>query len=217
MSRMNAVQRHLLASVACTLTDRTVHVWQIDYRRAQRREPLVATLAAYLEIDAMEVRLVEGEYGRPVLAAEHVTTLDFNWSHSGDRALIAIARGIAPGIDIERVRARPRALLVADRYFRSDEIAMLTALSEAQRSLAFLQLWTAKEAVLKALGRGIAFGLDRLEIAHAERGPTLRWLDGEDTAQWQLHRVDVGEGYLGALAWRGGTRGVSVRTLEAAA
>src|SRR3546814_6405959 len=61
---------------------------------------------------------------------------------------------IVPGIDLERQRPRARALEIAERYFSADEAAALAALPAADRSVAFLELWTAKEAVLKALGRG---------------------------------------------------------------
>lgn len=211
---MEVVEHAGLAAVAETLTEDAVHVWLISYTRELRRLPLVKILAAYLRVEAVDVDLVDGEFGRPALALRHGRSLDFNWSHSGDRALVVVAHGMAPGIDIERLRDRPRALQVADRYFRPDETARLAALPDADRSLAFLRLWTAKEAVLKALGRGIAFGLERLEIDPDHAGPTLRWLDGEDATQWQLHRLDVGAGYLGALAWRGESRPVDCRILQ---
>lgn len=215
---MGDIERQLVKAMAeapLTLTDDSIHVWQINYRREQRREPLCAMLAAYLDLDVRDVTLVEDEFGRPALHADHHSALDFNWSHSGDQALVAIAVGVAPGIDIERMRERPRALQLAERYFRPDEISMLTALSDAERSLAFLRIWTAKEAVLKALGRGIAFGLDRLQISGEAGGPTLLWMDGDDSSKWQLHRVEVGGGYLGALAWRGNTRIVHRWSLNA--
>lgn len=212
---MRSIEQPALAAVAETLMEDAVHVWRIDYRRELRRGPLLDVLAAYLAIDAAGVTLIDGEFGRPALSPVHGTALDFNWSHSGEQALIAIARGTAPGIDIERVRDRPRALQVAERYFLPREIAMLAALPQSRRSCAFLQLWTAKEAVLKALGRGIAFGLERLEIGGDDAQPALLRLDGEDATQWQLHRLAVGEGYLGALAWRGSPRAIECRILQA--
>ncbi len=67
-----------------------------------------------------------------------------------------------------------------------------------------MRLWCAKEAVLKAHGRGIAFGLERLEFT----------ADGEDwalsacdpalgvPADWTLHVFAPAPGYLATLAWR---------------
>nr|WP_049621293.1 4'-phosphopantetheinyl transferase superfamily protein [Frateuria defendens] len=201
------------AKVAETLGDDEVHVWRLAYDRHQGREPLRAVLAAYLDCPPHAVQLTQSEYGRPALAAEHGGTLDFNWTHSGDQALIALARGIAPGIDLERLRPRPHALDIARRFFHAEEAANLIGLDPAQRDAAFLRLWTAKEAVVKALGRGLAYGLHRLSIALLPQGLVLRVLDGDDPARWQLHELALDEAHVAALAWRGGARTVRCWTL----
>jgi 4'-phosphopantetheinyl transferase len=192
-----------------------VHVWQLAYDHRQGRAPLLGVLAAYLGVPREAVVLGEGEHGRPRLGAGGAEGLDFNWSHSGDRALIAIARGIGPGIDLERLRERPRALEIARRYFSAEEVAWLEALPPPRRSAAFLELWTAKEAVLKALGRGLAFGLHRLSIASGATMLQLRHLEGEDPAGWQLHRLAVDPAHAAALAWCGAPRQVRRWTLAA--
>ena len=97
-----------LVDAAANLGDGVIHVWHLGFQRSQGRDPLRRTLAAYLGIDANEVALVEGAHGRPQLDQRHGSELDFNWSHSGNHALIAIARGIMPGIDVERRRPQPR-------------------------------------------------------------------------------------------------------------
>ena len=80
-----------------------IHLWRIRYAMSQGRAPLVALLAAYLDIPAGEVSLLEDPRGKPRLAVASVEShLEFNWSHSGDYALIALARGCALGVDIER-------------------------------------------------------------------------------------------------------------------
>jgi 4'-phosphopantetheinyl transferase len=173
---MIAMHAPTLANLAGHLRDDEIHVWHLAYRREQGRAPLRRVLAAYLGIDADAVTLVDGEHGRPALATSHDQSLGFNWSHSGDQALIALGRHVMPGIDVERRRERPRALEIAQRYFSIDEAATLATLPAVDRSTAFLELWTAKEAVLKALGRGIAFGLHRLSIASTMPGSCSGWL-----------------------------------------
>ena len=166
-----------------------------------------AVLSAYLGMAADDIVLHEAEHGRPSLAAGHESALGFNWSHSGGHALIAVGRRVTPGIDIECQRARPRALEIAQRYFTREEASSLEALAVEDRHAAFLELWTAKEAVLKALGRGLAFGLHRLNI-EARRDGTLGLghLEGEDRAAWQLERLSPGPSLVAALAWRGDPR-----------
>jgi 4'-phosphopantetheinyl transferase len=210
---MIATPVRTLAKLAEPLRDDEIHVWRLDYRKAQGRAPLRGVLAAYLGIEPAQVMLTDGEFGRPALAITHDPSIGFNWSHSGTHALVAVARRIAPGIDLERRRPRERALEIAERYFSADESAHLATLPVEQRSAAFLELWTAKEAVLKALGRGIAFGLDRLSIASAAGDLRLQRLEGEDAGAWQLQRLDVDPGLIAALAWRGGERRIRLGTL----
>jgi 4'-phosphopantetheinyl transferase len=210
---MTATHDRALANVAEHLRDDEIHVWRLDYRQQFGRAPLRTVLAAYLGIDAAEVVLVDGEHGRPELAMGHQPALGFNWSHSGGHALIALGRRVAPGIDLERKRPRARALEIAERYFSADETAALAALPASERSVAFLELWTAKEAVLKALGRGIAFGLDRLSIASAGNQLRLRRLEGDDVDAWQLRRLAIAPELIAALAWRGDERRIRLGTL----
>ncbi|MHB1058540.1 MAG: 4'-phosphopantetheinyl transferase family protein [Rhodanobacter sp.] len=211
--RMIATSIRTLANVAEHLRDDEIHVWRLDYRQARGQAPLRAVLAAYLGIEPAQVTLTDGEHGRPALAAAHDPSIGFNWSHSGTHALVAVARRIMPGIDLERLRPRGRVLEIAERYFSADEAAHLAALPTAERSAAFLELWTAKEAVLKALGRGIAFGLHRLSIASAAGRLQMQRLEGEDIHAWQLQRLDVDPGLVAALAWRGGERRIRLGRL----
>lgn len=200
-------------AIAAQLDDETLHVWQLAYDPGRGRAPLIALLAGYLGVPAGAVQLTEGPHGRPQLGPAHGDILDLNWSHSGGCALVAIGRGVAPGIDVERRRPRPRALELAQRYFHPAETAWLAAQPIDRREEAFLALWTAKEAVLKALGRGLAFGLHRLEIGLETAVPQLRQLAGDDAATWQLHALDAGPAHVAALAWRGPPRNIRYRIL----
>ncbi|WP_445145370.1 4'-phosphopantetheinyl transferase family protein [Dyella sp. Tek66A03] len=200
--------------VAERLGDDEIHVWRLAYDHHQGRAPLLAMLGAYLGVPAAAIELEESTHGRPLLApALHDGAFAFNWSHSHDQALIAIARGIVPGVDLERLRAHPRALPIARRYFSPEEAAGLEALPDALRDRAFLELWTAKEAVLKALGRGLAFGLHRLSIGGLPEAPVLGRLEGHDAGQWQLHRLALDHQHVGSLAWQGEPRRIRLWTL----
>lgn len=215
--RQHALMRTTLgqdvAGIAACLDNDVIHVWLLDYRRELQRGPLKALLGVYLGLPADDVILRDDEHGRPELAAPWNSLLQFNWSHSAGRALIAVARGITPGIDIERIHARPRALDIAERFFHPKETAALIALGELQRERAFVQLWTGKEAVVKALGRGIAFGLQRFCLSVAPAPVQVLWLDGEDAAQWQLRALDTDALHVASLAWRGPPRTIAMWTL----
>jgi 4'-phosphopantetheinyl transferase len=201
------------AQLAAELGDEDIHVWRLAYGHHQGRQPLLAMLGVYLGVSPADVVLETSEHGRPALTGSHRDVLSFNWSHSHDQALIAVARGVLPGVDLERMRAHPKAVPIARRYFSPDETAALEALPPEQRDRAFLELWTAKEAVLKALGRGLAFGLHRLSIAASGDLPVLHRLDGDEANQWQLHRLILDDAHVGSLAWRGAPRRIRQWTL----
>lgn len=200
--------------VASRLDDRSVHLWRIPYASSQRRAPLVALLAGYLGIPETAVTLHEDARGKPYLATStnmrgDGSPLEFNWSHSGDYALIALSRRGAVGIDIERLGKNLRAIEIARRFFDTGEADVLAALDPDVRDPAFIGLWCAKEAVLKAVGEGLSFGLARLAFAHvsdadwdlATADPAL----GE-VRDWQVSGFDPAPGYRGCVAWRGGSR-----------
>lgn len=212
-ARMKTNQDQDVAGIARTLGPHQLHVWRLRYDRARRRERLCAVLGAYLDLPPDAVVLVDGEHGRPELAPPLDRSLRFNWSHSGDAALIAVARDCAPGVDIEKLRPRPRAMQLAERFFDPAEIAALKALNRSDQERAFLQLWTAKEAVLKALGRGIAFGLNRLRLQVPPAPSRLLWLDGDEALQWHVRTLSPGNGYVASVAWRGHARQIGCWTL----
>lgn len=184
-----------------------VHLWRLPYARGMGRQPLLALLAAYLDGDPGPLELRDDEHGKPYLfvRGEADRTLQFNWSHSGDLAVVALARDVTPGVDIEQVREGVKSLDIAQRFFAPDEAQALAACGEGERDALFFGLWCAKEAVLKAVGRGLAFGLER--VAFASRGGhwrPARFDEGAgDPADWQVHAFSPGSGYAGALAWSG--------------
>ncbi|WP_123770092.1 4'-phosphopantetheinyl transferase family protein [Vulcaniibacterium tengchongense] len=171
----------------------------------QPAEPLArAWLAAQLGASAERLPLQRDGRGRPRLQPPWADW-DCNWSHSGEALAVALGRDVEVGIDLERLRPRARALELAARFFAAEEVAWLhQAPSAAVRDHAFLRLWCAKEAVLKAHGHGLAFGLHRLRFA--DGGGALRLVACDPAlgrpADWRLVELRPAPEYLGALAWR---------------
>lgn len=167
-------------------------------------EPVArAWLGTRLGLPADALPILRDTRGRPHLD-EPFRGYDCNWSHSGEGLLVTLGQGLQVGADLEWLRPRRRALALAERYFTADETRWLADLDPVRRERTFLRLWCAKEAVLKAHGHGLAFGLDR--IAFGERDGTLHLL-GCDPAlgraqDWSLREIEPAPGYIGALAWR---------------
>lgn len=205
-----------------------IHLWLWDLidpipprvlTRLARRE-LLRLLTAYANSDTPPV-IEQGEHGKPF-----VTTAGFphfNVSHSGNRVAFGFCHEQELGVDIERasLRRNHSALDLARRFFAAEETAALAQLNDASCERAFLQLWTCKEAVLKALGHGLSFGLDRLRFTLGSNGEPQSLLSIAETAgnpaDWQIHRFDAGSEHIGSLAWRGPPRAIRTYRLDAQA
>ncbi|TWH99943.1 4'-phosphopantetheinyl transferase [Luteimonas cucumeris] len=129
---------------------------------------------------------------------------DASWSHSGEGLLVALGQDIELGVDMEWRRPRPRALELAQRYYAEVETQWLSTLDTTACEETFLRLWCAKEAVLKAHGHGLAFGLHRLAFAAHAQGLAMTACDPALglPSDWRLHEFEPAPGYLAAIAWR---------------
>ena len=98
-------------------------------------------------IPPAQQHFTENPWGKPLLADRG--DLWFSLSHSGHWAVCAVS-DTPVGVDVELPRCTPA---VAGRYFHPDELT-------AWDSIFLTRLWTAKEAFVKALGRGLTIHLD---------------------------------------------------------
>lgn len=186
--------------------------WEGSPHAVAESPQLRALLAAYLACAPADLRIVRDEHGKPRLLG---AALQFNLSHSGGRLLVGVSCEHPLGVDLEVARRERPVLELARRWFAPAEAAALAALAEADRQAAFLRLWSCKEAVLKALGRGISFGLDRVVFDLTAPGEIqrLQQLDGEPTPSvWRIVGLRPATGCVGALAWRGPERPIRAWT-----
>ena len=119
-------------------------------------------LAEYLQKPAGGLNIQRNEYGKPYLV--DFPQLSFNLSHSRNEIALAVTEQALLGVDIEVIQDRPGLEGLAGKCFTAKEQRYWQSLSEAQKTACFYQFWTAKEAFVKAVGRGIALGLRRVEI-----------------------------------------------------
>lgn len=166
-------------------------------------EPVAsAWLAEQWEMDVAALPLRRDTRCRPRMIAP-MEGFDASWSHSGDRLLVTCGEGLRLGCDLERLRPRPNARALARRYFHANEQAWLDQLTDDEVETAFLRLWCAKEAVLKAHGHGLSFGLGRLRFVDDEDG--LRLADCDPAlgrpADWRLQELAPAPGFIAAIAW----------------
>jgi len=141
-----------------------------------------------------EPRIVAGENGKPWLP--DAPQWQFNLSHSRGLALLAVARGVEVGVDVEYIRAHLDWEAIAERFFPPAAAAEFFRAPEADRDREFFRQWTRLEATWKALGVGL-YGADR-EL----EGP------------WTVTELDLGSGIAGAAAARAESVRVELRDFE---
>lgn len=172
-------------------------------------------LASYLGATPASLTFGTDTHGKPFLdAPAHGRSLRFSLSHSGDLALVAVSLGREVGVDVEQVRPRVDLEGFAARYFSPRERDALARVPPGDRLHAFLEIWTLKEAYLKACGDGLVRALDAFDVTVDEapsRLAAVRDRPGEE-ARWTLQRVEVGEDFAAALAVEG--RGWQLRQLD---
>ena len=134
---------------------------------------LRATLARYT---TARLDFALRERGKPYLP--FAPEIGFNLSHSHEMALIAVARGVEVGVDIEKLRPIPQYAAIAERFFPPDAEPPT---DEAD----FFRRWTRIEALLKARGVGLYGGSQ------------------DASGEWSTQEIAVGEGFAGAVAAAG--------------
>lgn len=189
-------------ALAATLTA-TEQDWAARLAAGGPRERFVAgraflrrLLSERLGVAPAEVPLRSGPGGKPELAVAGPPPFHFSVSHAGAVVLVALASGPV-GIDLEGPRQLRRALEVAARTFARSELELLARLPSVARPRRFLEIWTAKEAVLKACGEGLP-GLWGIEVTPGPDGAICG--AGTADARWAVRTFEPAPGYVAAVA-----------------
>lgn len=142
-------------------------------------------------------------HGRPMVRDGNV---DISVTWVGRWGLIALA-DCRLGIDAELLRVAPKPVTSA---LSPSEVAALATLSGRDRTHNFLRLWTAKEAVAKADGRGLTLPLPLLDVAPViPHGQTTVAVDGTN---WHVVVLDhtFPDGEEAAFAIATGSKRVNI-------
>lgn len=129
-------------------------------RSALRRDLARIILAKQLGLAPDSVRIEHEPGGRPLIAAPFGSGLQISLATRAGLVALALAHGPV-GVDVEQVDPASQPPLAA---LHPTEQAMLLALPPPARPLAFAQLWSAKEAYVKALGTGFRRAPDSFEV-----------------------------------------------------
>jgi 4'-phosphopantetheinyl transferase len=164
-----------------------------------------AALSRCGDLAPAQWRFQEGAGGKPSVAADAGSpSLIFNLSHTHGLVACAIAAGGDVGIDVEGIDRRVGAEEVAARFFSSLEQADLARCPASERAKRFFDLWTLKEAYIKALGRGLSHSLSTFGFALNEPG-SIGFMPPPDVdiAMWQFALFEPTDRHRMAVALRG--------------
>jgi 4'-phosphopantetheinyl transferase len=155
------------------------------------RGSLRLLLAAYTGRDPAGLVLQAEAHGKPFLEGDD--SVAFNVSHSGEWVVLAFAKRCRLGVDIERLRSDRDMTGIAERFFSPEEMELVARSGDPQRT--FFQVWVRKEALVKAHGQGLSFGLSRFSVPIADgRLPEKgRW------NEWSFYGLEAGSRYASAV------------------
>ncbi len=150
------------------------------FRSATHRDAFVAShvalrriLAARLNAQPRDLRFEHGRWRKPRLAAPF-GELQFNLSHSGGWALVALTEACPLGVDVECLTAEP-PYDIAPQVFSPGEMALLRDVDHASgRAALFYALWCRKEALAKGLGVGFGEDARMLDVSGGIETPQAR-------------------------------------------
>jgi len=179
-------------------------VFERDRRRyLNGRAALREILAGYVGRAPERIEFRVNSYGKPSTGR-----VFFNVSHSHELAMIAVSRTREVGIDVERIDEKFMRENIAERFFSPGEVSGLLSVTLRERSGAFFNCWTRKEAYVKARGVGLSLALSSFEVSLAP-GEPARFLRG--AGDWSIEALETKSGYAAAVVAQGAENPIESR------
>jgi len=155
------------------------------------RSMLRQILSFYVNKPANEIMFSYNEHNKPGISYPLHTPVQFNLSHSDDRLLIAVTNDVAIGVDIEKIKNTYNPA-VAARFFSPQEQEALA--SSTEPTVLFYQIWSRKEALIKALGKGLFSPPANFSVPGEQQIITL------ENSDWSVLSLTIDQHYAAALA-----------------
>jgi len=133
----------------------------LQQKYIKTRGILRQVLGSYLNIKPQKISIQIAEYGKPFIEGAE---LFFNLSHTGNKLVLAVSNTGEVGVDLEQYKQRHNLIGLVKKCFSALEQDYWLGLPESQKVIQFYRFWVRKEAFVKAVGRGIAVGLNQCEV-----------------------------------------------------
>jgi 4'-phosphopantetheinyl transferase len=139
------------------------------------RATLRQTVSKHLNISAEKIKFKYAKFGKPeIITAQNKQNIQFNISHSENIALIAICKNKHIGIDIEQVRDLKDYQKISERFFSKKENQAVLKEPIKNQIKTFFQIWTRKEALIKASGKGLFQNLNSFSTIYSKNAKTKK-------------------------------------------
>ena len=126
-----------------------------------------------------------------------------SFSSSGSTASACASLNYHVGIDVEKIRPIENVSQLAQRFFTPEEAASITKCARNEQETHFLHLWTAKEAGLKAIGKGIVSGLNNFVVTHINNIYAIEMVDKfQGPSPWTLRYLELLPQHIVAVVHR---------------
>ncbi len=124
-------------------------------------------LAHYLQLSPQEISFITRPGGKPILSPTlHPHPISFNISHSGETVLVGVSADAEIGVDVEVIRPFDNFMEIAEKYFHPEETLTISNMPQNMHLNKFYEIWTQKEAAVKALGIGLACPLNHFKVSN---------------------------------------------------
>jgi 4'-phosphopantetheinyl transferase len=167
---------------------------------------LRSILSSYVGLGPEAWRFEANPWGRPRIANPGTPSeLLFNLSHKPGFVTCLVGSGRDLGVDVEDLSVnRPCLLRIAERFFSPSEAAGLRALPVELQTHRFYELWTLKEAYIKARGVGLTLGLSKFSFSVEGDRAIVRFDPGfdDDPGTWDFRLFRLRSPHLISTAVR---------------
>ncbi len=196
----------------------------------QRRGIMRMILGNYLGLLPDELEFTQNRFGKPSLTGNlQAGGLTFSLTHSGFHMALAVGRNRALGVDLELHRDNVDHVGLSQSFFaQADVDAIQRPELPAAQLLRFYEIWTSKEAYIKAIGAGLSIPLDQFSINLDSTPASLAFACHDQVSvesetnqaevfsgrNWHFKRLNLAPNTSSWLAFQGNTATVKTLSLD---
>ena len=159
---------------------------------------LRSILSYYVDQSPSSLELINNTYSKPFLKNSNI---EFNMSHSRNMVCYVIAFNNKIGVDIEFYDNSIDIMEISEVVFTKKEIKLIKSLNNKEKYKIFYTFWTKKEALVKAIGKGLSYPINTIEVIKLLSGKNILLTDRNNELQqkWYCYELEISKDYSGAI------------------